>query len=61
MLALHAVWSICVPIALIETFVPDRRTKPWLGRAGLIVVATIFAFGAVFVFWGNYSEHHLAW
>ena len=58
MLALHAVWSICVPIALIETFVPDRRTKPWLGRAGLIVVATIFALGAVFVFWGNYSEHH---
>ena len=56
--ALHAVWSICVPIALIETFVPDRRTKPWLGRAGLLVVATIFALGAAFVFWGNYSEYH---
>ncbi len=57
-LALHAVWSICVPIALVETFVHDRRTTPWLGRTGLIVVATIFTLGAVFVFWGNYSEHH---
>lgn len=57
-IALHAVWSICVPIALIETFAGDRGSKPWLGRAGLIVVATIFTLGAVFVFWGNYTEYH---
>ncbi len=57
-IALHAVWSICVPIALVETFVPDRRATPWLGRTGLIVIATIYALGAAFVFWGNYSEYH---
>jgi hypothetical protein len=55
-LALHAVWSICVPIALVETFVPDRRTTPWLGTAGLITVATVYVLGAAFVFWGNYTE-----
>jgi hypothetical protein len=56
-IALHAVWSICVPIALVETFARDRGSTPWLGRTGLIVVATIFALGAVFVFWGNYTEY----
>lgn len=56
-IALHAVWSICVPIALIEAFAGDRRNEPWLGRTGLIVVATIFVLGAVFVFWGNYTEY----
>jgi hypothetical protein len=56
-ISLHAVWSICVPIALIEAFAGDRRSTPWLGRTGLIVVATIFTLGAVFVFWGNYTEY----
>lgn len=57
-LALHAVWSICVPIALIETLVPQRRDVPWLGRLGLAVVGAIYALGAAFVFWGNYHESH---
>lgn len=54
-LALHAVWSICVPIAIVETFVPDRRSRPWLGRVGLSVIAAIYTLGAVLVFWGNYT------
>src|SRR4051794_39834093 len=29
-LALHAVWSISIPIALVEGLVPDRRVTPWL-------------------------------
>ncbi len=32
-LALHTVWSICVPIALVEATVPKRATTPWLGLA----------------------------
>jgi hypothetical protein len=32
---IHAVWSINVPIALVESLVPQRRTKPWLGDTGL--------------------------
>ncbi|WP_214409547.1 hypothetical protein [Sphaerisporangium fuscum] len=57
-LALHVVWSMCVPIAIVETFVPRRRTTPWLGRLGLTVTAAVFASGAVVVFLGNYAEAH---
>jgi hypothetical protein len=32
--ALHTVWSICVPIAIVGAFVPHRRAEPWLGRVG---------------------------
>jgi hypothetical protein len=57
-IALHAIWSISVPIAIVESFVPGRATVPWLGRFGLTVTSIIFALGAAFVFWGNYSEEH---
>ena len=55
-LALHTIWSICVPIAVVETFVPHRRAEPWLGRIGLTVVGVVYALGAGLVFWGNYYE-----
>lgn len=57
-LALHTVWSICVPIAIVETLVPDRRTEPWLRRTGLTVTGVLYVLGAVLVFWGNYSVEH---
>ena len=46
-LALHAVWSIGVPIGLTESLVPDRRRTPWLGKLGLTVTAVLFALGSV--------------
>lgn len=57
-LVLHAVWSISVPIAIVESFVPDRRTTPWLRMPGLIVTAVLFVAGGLFVFFGNYAEEH---
>ncbi|MET0496611.1 MAG: hypothetical protein ABW000_26095 [Actinoplanes sp.] len=46
--SLHTVWSICVPIALVEAF--DRNEpRPWLGRTGLITVASVFALGSLFL------------
>ncbi|QDQ15677.1 DUF998 domain-containing protein [Streptomyces spectabilis] len=57
-LALHTVWSVCVPIALVEACVPARRTTPWLGRRGLVVTAVAYVLGAALVFWGNYAEEH---
>ncbi|GAA3950082.1 hypothetical protein [Actinoplanes auranticolor] len=46
--SLHTVWSICVPIALVEAF--DRgRPRPWLGRTGLIIVASVFVLGSLFL------------
>jgi hypothetical protein len=45
-LALHTIWSISMPIALVEATVPETATTPWLSRAGLGVVAFFFAAGA---------------
>ncbi|MFD2078951.1 hypothetical protein SAMN05421678_102214 [Actinopolymorpha cephalotaxi] len=46
-LALHTVWSISVPIGLVEAMVPERRTTPWLGKVGLTVTGVLFAFGSL--------------
>jgi hypothetical protein len=40
------VWSVSVPIALVEILTPDRQTTPWLGRIGLAVTAVLFVIGA---------------
>lgn len=57
-LSLHTIWSISVPIALVETFVPGRRTVPWLGRTGLAVTAALFALGVALWCWGSRMEAH---
>ncbi len=44
-LALHTVWSITVPIALVEE-VSGRRTTPWLRTPGLVTGCALFALGA---------------
>ncbi|GAA5165038.1 hypothetical protein GCM10023321_54540 [Pseudonocardia eucalypti] len=44
-LTMHTVWSICVPIAVMETFAGDR-TRPWLGRTGLAATALVFVTGS---------------
>ncbi len=55
-LALHTVWSICVPIALVEAFDPTP-TQPWLGRFGLVVTAVLFGFGCLYL--GIYQAQDL--
>jgi len=57
-LALHTVWSISVPIALVEGLVPDRRTTPWLKTPGLIVTTVLFLLGAVVTTFGSYADGH---
>ncbi|MFI6320951.1 hypothetical protein ACIBG8_25670 [Nonomuraea sp. NPDC050556] len=42
-LAIHSVWSICVPIALMESLA--RSDRPWLGKVGLTVVSLVFVLG----------------
>lgn len=46
-LTLHTVWSISVPVELVEALVPERAATPWLGRTGLAVVAILFVLDAV--------------
>ncbi len=48
-LTLHTVWSISVPIALVESLVPKRADCPWLGRVGFAVVAMAFAIACIAV------------
>lgn len=59
-LTLHTVWSISVPIALVEALVPMRVTKPWLGRIGLTVVAVLFVLDAAFMtrYAIKHDQHH---
>lgn len=44
-LTLHTVWSICVPIALIEACDARQGPRPWLGRRGTAVVGGVFLLG----------------
>jgi hypothetical protein len=57
---IHAVWSIGVPIALVETFVPQRRTTPWLGSFGLSIAALIYLSGAIVIGWIIRTEEGLS-
>ena len=57
-LAVHALWSMAVPIALMEALVPDRAQQPWLGRPGLSATVVLFLLGNVVVGWGSYAETH---
>ncbi|WP_166427038.1 hypothetical protein [Nonomuraea mesophila] len=43
----HAAGSICVPIAVVESFVPARAAEPWLRLPGLVVAGLLFVVGAV--------------
>jgi hypothetical protein len=46
----HSVWSIGVPIAMVEALAPGRRTTPWLGRYGLAVAGVLYLLGAAVIF-----------
>ncbi|MER7500646.1 hypothetical protein AB0L05_16920 [Nonomuraea pusilla] len=56
-LSMHTIWSICVPIAIIEIFDGDRRS-PWLGRIGLAVTGAVFAGGCAFLAVAQYDAGH---
>lgn len=47
-LTLHTIWSIAVPIALIEAFDPTPE-RPWLGPFGLAITAAVFVAGSAFL------------
>lgn len=55
-IAIHAVWSICVPIALTESLHPRRAREPWLTRRGLVLIGLLYVVAAALVCWGNWIE-----
>lgn len=46
----HAIWSISLPIAIIELLTPRRRTTPWLGNVGLTLTGLLYLFGCWIIF-----------
>jgi hypothetical protein len=58
--SMHAIWSICVPIALVEAFTRDPR-RPWLGRVGLPGAGLLFLGASVLLGVAQArSEHFVA-
>ena len=59
-LTLHTVWSISVPIAMVESLFAARRATPWLGKAGLGVSAVLFVGGGVLLRLATSKQEHFA-
>lgn len=45
MLNVHTLWSVGVPIALVEALHPEDAKSPWLGRLGVWVVSAMLMVG----------------
>ncbi|MEV0235666.1 hypothetical protein [Nonomuraea sp. NPDC050786] len=43
----HAVFSVALPILLLDLVFPGLRRQPYLGRAGLVAAGVVFVLGAV--------------
>ena len=48
-LTLHTVWSISVPITIVEALFAQQRETPWLGKTGLGVSVVLLLIGGVLV------------
>jgi hypothetical protein len=57
-LAIHVVWSICVPITIIERLAGQRATTPWLQKRGLWIVGMAFLAGLILIGIATHSEEH---
>ena len=44
-ITIHAVWTAAIPILVADLLFPDRRNKPYLGRAGLVVTTVWYLLG----------------
>lgn len=55
-LTLHTIWSICVPIAVVEAF-DGEVARPWLGRVGLTITASVFVLGSAALTWMQFEEY----
>ncbi|HVU36052.1 MAG TPA: hypothetical protein VHE61_21605 [Opitutaceae bacterium] len=60
-ISLHAIWSICVPIGLVEGLFPREGEAPWLGTVGRSIFGGLFVLGLVAVFtFTRRTEHFMA-
>lgn len=54
--AMHAVWSITIPIVLIEAIFVRRGTALWLSNSGLAATAAVFVLGSAWLTHTVYGE-----
>jgi hypothetical protein len=47
--SIHVIWSIAVPIALVESAFPAQRDRPWLRTLGRVMYALVFLAGCVLI------------
>jgi len=47
--SIHVIWSLAVPIGLLDALFPARRDEPWLGTIGLIVIGLLFVAGTTWL------------
>ncbi|MER7342742.1 hypothetical protein ABT403_33575 [Streptomyces sp. NPDC000075] len=55
----HVIWSFAAPVAVVEACVPRLARRPWLGRAGTVVVAVLYVL-AVVVFTHEHTRRFTA-
>ncbi|MEU2680502.1 hypothetical protein ABZ638_26830 [Streptomyces sp. NPDC007107] len=46
----HVIWSFAAPIAVIESCAPRVADRPWLGRAGMVVMAVLYGLAVLVIF-----------
>ncbi|MQA88122.1 MAG: hypothetical protein GEV03_26760 [Streptosporangiales bacterium] len=57
----HVIWSIGMPIAIVETFVTGRGTRPWLGVVGLTFTGVLYVAASALIFYDHQqTERFLA-
>lgn len=56
-ISLHVIWSISVPIGLVEALFTGFGDSPWLGKIGLGVVGLLFVVGSIFIAFVGYQQN----
>src|SRR4051812_33325114 len=55
-ISIHVVWSITVPVALIESAFPQSGDQPWLRTPGRVMFALAFAAGCAAIAAATYQQ-----
>jgi hypothetical protein len=48
-LAMHAIWSIWIPITLVEALFPQWEHTPWLSKKELGIAVAVFILGSIYL------------
>lgn len=46
----HVIWSITVPIIIIEIFFPNRKREPWLSNVSFTIIIVLYLLASAFIF-----------